>query len=115
MASSRNNSIRKHHRLAVFGIVGIFVIAVLAVIGGARTRASATTPTPPANDNLGSATVISGAAGRAWQLSDDATVQLGEPALAGTHTVWFKWTAPFSGQTSFKPWGECYNNIGHWY
>ena len=111
MAFSRSisNPTRRHQLIGAFGL---FVIALLAVIGGARTRASATTPTPPANDNLGSATVLSGAAGRVWEDIDDATVQLGEPALAGSHTVWFKWTAPFTGQTSFSPWGDCWNPIG---
>src|SRR4051812_47027554 len=82
---------RRSQVLVVFGLIAF---ALIAVLGGTRTGASATTPTPPANDNLGAATVLSGAAGRVWQKTEGATTQLGEPASAGQHTVWFKWTAP---------------------
>src|SRR3954463_10128891 len=104
-ATSTSTSTRRH-RIAVFGI---FVIAIIGVLGGNRSRASATTPPPPPNDNLGSATVLSGSAGRVFQLADSATTQLREPVAAGTHTIWFKWTAPSTGTTSFNLLGWCSN------
>src|SRR4051812_18208867 len=92
----------------------VLVLAILAVLGGTRTRASADVPTPPGNDNLAQAEVLTGASGRINQDADGATVQLGEPAIAGQHTVWFKWTAPSTAPANFGVSGQCADDVD-WY
>ncbi len=56
----------------------------------------------PTNDNFGG-TAISGASGRVSGSNTDATHQPGEQSGAGTPdtTVWYTWTAPESGPTTF--------------
>lgn len=56
----------------------------------------------PGNDNFGGQ-VIAGASGRVGGSNTDATHQPGEQSGAGTPdtTVWYTWTAPESGPTTF--------------
>ncbi len=58
----------------------------------------------PANDNF-AGSGIAGADGTVSGSNTDATGQTGEPAIAGSPadtTVWYSWTAPESGPTSFN-------------
>src|SRR3712207_6408087 len=53
---------------------------------------------PPANDDWASATAIAGAAGTAAGTNVDATLQAGESDEGyGHNSVWWAWTAPFTG------------------
>src|SRR4051794_15928999 len=109
MASSRSthNPIRPRHLLAVFGVLAV---ALIAVIGGSRSLASADPPTAPGNDLLANFRIIAGTSGTIANRIDGATREPLEPLVAGQNTVWFKWTAPFSGSTSFNTEGSfCYH------
>ena len=58
----------------------------------------------PANDNFGGSS-ISGADGTVFGSNTDATGQTGEPSIAGSPadtSVWYSWTAPENGPTSFN-------------
>ena len=60
---------------------------------------------PPANDNLASAVVLSGAStSRLDDRNEGATLEAGEDdsvaGTAGGASVWYMWTAPASGQTT---------------
>ena len=57
----------------------------------------------PSNDNAGGSQ-ISGAAGTASGSNTDATGEVGEPIVTGNSadtSVWYSWTAPENGPTSF--------------
>src|SRR5262249_43336790 len=58
----------------------------------------------PANDNFESALVISGSSGSVVGTNKDATKEPGEPnhaGGAGGASVWYRWTASFSGPVTF--------------
>ncbi len=58
----------------------------------------------PANDNF-AGSGISGADGTVFGSNTDATGQTGEPSIAGSPadtSVWYSWTAPENGPTSFN-------------
>ena len=58
----------------------------------------------PANDNF-AGSGLSGADGTVFGSNTDATGQTGEPTIAGSvpdTTVWYSWTAPENGPTSFN-------------
>ena len=60
--------------------------------------------TRPANDNF-AGVGISGADGTAFGSNTDATGQTGEPSIAGSPadtSVWYSWTAPENGPTTFN-------------
>ncbi len=58
-------------------------------------------PPPPANDAFASAQVLSGFSASADGRNAGATLESGDPPSIDTrttsHTVWYRWTAPFSG------------------
>lgn len=60
-----------------------------------------TSPTPPPNDDFASAPVLIGLSAVSNGTNAGATLQRGDPPLVDTgntrHTVWYRWTAPFSG------------------
>lgn len=53
------------------------------------------------NDNFANATVLTGSSGTATFDLTSATAETGEPEPASGMTVWFSWTAPFSGTVWF--------------
>ena len=58
----------------------------------------------PANDNFAGST-ITGADGTVFGSNTDATGQTGEPTIAGSPadtSVWYSWTAPENGPTTFN-------------
>jgi hypothetical protein len=60
---------------------------------------------PPANDNFANAQIISGASGVVTQTNAGATKEQGEPNHAnnpGGGSIWFRWTAPASGDAVFN-------------
>lgn len=70
------------------------------------------TPQPtPVNDNFAAGTVMSGLAWRAGGYNYNATAQSGEPNHAGipaSKSVWWKWTAPSSGQVTLNATGSSF-------
>jgi Fibronectin type III domain len=59
---------------------------------------------PPANDNFGSAQVISGTSGSVTGINVGATVEPGEQTIQdnrGGASVWYKWTVPVTGSYQF--------------
>src|SRR4051794_20930309 len=87
------------HRVAI--TCGLMALFALVLLGRGIRPASATVYVPP-NNNLGSARTLSGKSGSINNGIDNATRQSGEPAAAGLHTVWFKWTANFTGTAKFN-------------
>ena len=71
------------------------------------------TTTAPANDNFASATTISGASGSKTGSNVGATSQSGEPLLSvystAKTTVWWKWTAPSSGDVQIDTTGSSFD------
>jgi hypothetical protein len=68
----------------------------------------------PANDNFESATVISGNSGTATGTNVGATLQTSEPAHGpggGTHSVWWRWVAPATGQATFDTIGSAIDTV----
>jgi uncharacterized repeat protein (TIGR03803 family) len=69
---------------------------------------------PPINDNFVDATVISGLSGDVTGRNSSATKEPGEPNHAGNaggSSVWFRWTAPLSGQYSFDTAGSVFDTL----
>jgi hypothetical protein len=76
------------------------------------------TPVPsgtrPANDDFGSAQVLTGSSGRVAGRSVGATREAGEPSHAGNiggASVWYRWTAPVSGRVTFSTAGSSFDTI----
>lgn len=68
----------------------------------------------PANDAFSSRITVASSGGSATGTNLLASVETGEPAHAGlvdTHTVWYTWTAPASGQFIFKTAGSSVNTV----
>lgn len=75
------------------------VAGTLAALG-----VSGACPAPPANDNFANAITISGATGTTTGSNLTATHETGEPAhyagTTGTRSIWWRWTAPATGQAT---------------
>src|SRR5919198_1029881 len=72
-----------------------------AVAVGALASLVPAASAAPANDNFASAEALAGDSGTVAGTNVDATTELGEPFHAGAiggASVWFRWTAPFSGK-----------------
>ena len=70
-------------------------------------------PTPPANDNFADAATISGASG-AVSLANTrhATTEPGEPSPShGSASVWYRWTAPATGDLTLTTAGSRYDTV----
>jgi hypothetical protein len=68
----------------------------------------------PANDDLSTATVITGASGLATGENRDATTELDEPDHAdeqGGASVWWRWTAPADGMVTFDTFGSDFDTL----
>ena len=68
----------------------------------------------PANDNFANAINLPGQSGSTTGTNVAATLQAGEPAPfagTGTHTVWWKWTAPVSGPVTFDTTGSNFDTV----
>jgi hypothetical protein len=82
-------------------------VFTLVVVVGSLFIAAPAVAAPPANDNFANAMVL-GASGSLTQTSLEATKEPGEPdhaANRGGRSVWFRWTAPSSGQARFATCG----------
>ena len=70
-----------------------------------QAGAAVVEPTRPANDDFESAATISGASGSVKGNNKGATLQASELAPGISYlenSVWYKWTAPFSGKATFS-------------
>ncbi len=70
------------------------------------------------NDAFANATVISGEWGSIAGCNTNATPQTGEPNHAGfspTYSIWYKWTAPASGEVSMDTFGSHCVNVSYNY
>ena len=59
---------------------------------------------PPPNDNFANALILAGVSGSVAGTNRDATKEFGEPnhaGGAGGASVWYRWTAPVSGEVTF--------------
>src|SRR3954451_11811194 len=84
------------------GLPFIGAIAALLLLVGAADAA-------PANDSFSGAQLLSGATGTVAGSTIDATRETGEPVPdpnSSGKTIWFSWTAPFSGAASFDTRGS---------
>ena len=73
-----------------------------------------TPPAAPANDNFAAAQILSGAPGSVSGTNVSATKETGEPSHAsnvGGASVWYRWTAPSSGQATFSTAGSGFNTL----
>jgi uncharacterized repeat protein (TIGR03803 family) len=71
-------------------------------------------PPPPANDNFANATPITGASGSTNGNNSGATLEPGEPVhadVSGGRSVWFRWTAPATGNFSFNTVGSLVDTL----
>jgi hypothetical protein len=76
--------------------------ALIAALCAAMT--SSALAAPPVNDDFADATVITGDTGTATGTNVEATLEVDEPSFNGGFSgssVWWKWTAPSSGQFRF--------------
>jgi hypothetical protein len=70
--------------------------------------------TPPANDSFANAAALNGAKGQIAGSNLAATRQAGEPdhsVSAGGRSVWYRWTAPASGQATFDTFGLYFDSV----
>jgi hypothetical protein len=69
---------------------------------------------PPENDDFADAVELSGLVGSTLERSFDATLEPGEPQHAGVPggaSVWWQWTAPSDGQTTFDTFGSDFDTV----
>jgi hypothetical protein len=76
---------------------------------------STTPTTPPPNDNFANAQTVSGSSGTVNGNSVFGTRETGEPTnptgTGGGKSIWYKWTAPGTGQATFDTNGSSYDTI----
>jgi hypothetical protein len=68
----------------------------------------------PTNDNFANAEVISGTNAAIVRVNAGATKEVGEPSHAGNAggaSVWFQWTAPFSGSVEWSTAESSFNTL----
>lgn len=85
---------------------------VLSLLTGALAGASPAIGAPPANDNFASATTLpSDTSAAITGTNDMATTQAGEPLCCfTTSTVWYRWTAPKTGNYRIELCGSNFNS-----
>lgn len=70
--------------------------------------------TPPANDNFANSQLLTGTKGQANGMTHAATIEVGEPAKAGSvggRSVWYSWTPDADGQVTFDTMGIHYDSL----
>jgi hypothetical protein len=85
-------------------LAGLLTVALIGIVLAASSAAAASSGAPfslPANDDFANAEVLVDRSG--WLAADtsDATREPGEPnhaGNAGTASIWYAWTAPYSGR-----------------
>src|SRR3954464_9230321 len=100
MTYKKDNFARKSRVFRL--LAGVTLVVSLAFLG-----ASSAVGAPPGNDNLASATTMTGASGSDSGTTVEATAEGGEDdtllraGVTTTQTVWWKWTAPTTAQVTF--------------
>src|SRR4051794_27165919 len=87
------------HPIATTTALMLIALLMLLARGQAKSWAS---DDYEANDNWANATVLASASGSFRESIQNPTREPSEPLAAGFHTIWFKWTAPWTGQPKFK-------------
>ncbi len=103
---------RLQKNVSVLSRLGLMPLGVCAWLGLAPAPAWA----QPANDNFANAQVLSGRQGSTTVDNTGATAEPNEPSHAGfaaTNSIWFRWTAPTSGEITLDTIGSdfIYTNI----
>ena len=102
---SHDGSPGKDNRVPRSGVLGaavILLVALLLLLVGAADAA-------PTNDSFVAAQLLSGITGTVVGSTVGATRETGEPVPdpnASGNTIWFTWTATFSGSASFDTRGS---------
>src|SRR4051794_31274193 len=78
----------------------LMLVALLVLLARGHTNSWAADDYE-ANDNWANATVLAAPSGSFYEGIQNPTREPGEPLAAGFHTIWFKWTAPWTGQARF--------------
>ncbi|WP_375477358.1 beta strand repeat-containing protein [uncultured Jatrophihabitans sp.] len=97
---------------AVLGTV--YRIAVDGKSGAAGKITLAWSAPAPANDNFAAARVLSGRGGAVSDSNVNATREAGEPQHAGedgSTSVWYRWTAPTTGNYTFETTGSSFDTL----
>jgi hypothetical protein len=95
---------------------GIWVAAEFAAAAddtwGVEAGLTYQTSPPPANDPFIGSQLISGTSVSAGGTNRYATWQPGEPGSNGTHhSVWYRWTAPFSGPVTMNTCSSSFDTV----
>lgn len=88
-------------KFAHFLIVAGFALAISALTARAGS--------PPPNDNFSDRTVLTGQSALVSTYNNNATVETGDPSLGNrtlTRTLWWSWTAPYTGWANFSTFGS---------
>jgi len=91
----------------------VYWIAVDGLYGGQGTTSLSWTP-PPANDDFANAEAIAGFSGAVSGSNFLAAKEPGEPDHAGNvggKSIWYRWTAPASGEVSFDTCGSGFDTL----
>jgi hypothetical protein len=88
----------------------VFSLALVAASGALATAAAVSPAVAPGNDNFGHAKAISALPFNRIVDVTDATLQASEPLDCDTsgHTVWYKFTAGFTGQLGIDTRGSTF-------
>ena len=92
-------------RLYDSGVTQIITIQNLTVTTASTGSAA------PSNDAFSNATTITGNSGTANGSNVGATRETGEPSIGGSNTVWWKWTAPATGNVTFTTQGSDFDTF----
>jgi hypothetical protein len=71
-------------------------------LAGPVFRAPPPTGVTPANDNFANALALRDAQYYAVAYNASATIEAGEPAVTGYHTLWYDWTPPATGPATIE-------------
>lgn len=95
-------------------VAGRFVVPITATHGGVTQGFDLTILIGPPNDNFADATTLSGKVFGGDGFNTDGTVELDEPAHAGStasHSLWWKWTAPKAGRVVLTTEGSNFDTV----
>src|SRR5919109_710083 len=94
--------------------MGSRLLVVALIAAAALVTAASAQAAPPANDNFAAAQGITGESGTVGGTNAEATKEPGEPAHAGNaggRSVWYRWTAPFTGNAVFETCGAEFDTL----
>jgi hypothetical protein len=83
-------------------------VSVTNDAGVVRLSPSVAVSIRPTNDNFADRLPITGASNVITGYNINSTMETGEPAIAGGHSVWWTWTAPASGRATASTVGSIF-------